>query len=167
MEQHYVSTDFGVFKMVAGKKGLQRLNLVTNEDQIPKDSLDKTPTNPYIIKAQSQLLDYFAGKRETFDVALDFTGATEFYQNVWHQLLKIPYGRTTSYQYIAERLGDKNAIRAVGQANGRNPIAIIVPCHRVIAKSGDLQGYFYGLDFKRKLLALENPKSFGEQGALF
>jgi methylated-DNA-[protein]-cysteine S-methyltransferase len=81
--------------------------------------------------------------------------------------LKIPYGHTTTYQAIAENLGDKKAVRAVGQANRHNPIAIIVPCHRCIAKSGELQGYFYGLDMKRQLLELENPLSFARQGSLF
>lgn len=167
MEQHYLKTTFGIFKIVVSTTGIQRLNLVQEEQHLSNGELDKTISNPLILSAQKQLKEYFAGKRQTFDLKLDFTGATTFHQACWKQLLKIPYGRTTSYQYIAERLGDKNAIRAVGQANRRNPIAIIVPCHRVIAKSGDLQGYFYGLGFKRKLLALENPKSFGEQGALF
>ncbi|MEL6141544.1 MAG: methylated-DNA--[protein]-cysteine S-methyltransferase, partial [Bacteroidota bacterium] len=97
--------------------------------------------------ARRQLNEYFRGQRQDFDIQMDWSEGTVFYRAVWEELCKIPYGRTTSYQYIAERLGDKNAIRAVGQANRRNPIAIIVPCHRVIAKSGDLQGYFYGLDF--------------------
>jgi methylated-DNA-[protein]-cysteine S-methyltransferase len=81
--------------------------------------------------------------------------------------MKIPYGHTTSYSAIAKQLENPDSVRAVGQANRENPIAIIIPCHRVIAKSGDLQGYFYGLDMKRKLLELENPMSFGEQGSLF
>lgn len=125
------------------------------------------PKNEHLRAAVGQLREYFAGEPQVFDLQLDWAGATEFHRGVWGELVKIPYGRTVSYQYIAERLGDKNAIRAVGQANRRNPIAIVVPCHRVIAKSGDLRGYFYGLDFKRRLLALENPRSFGEQGSLF
>jgi methylated-DNA-[protein]-cysteine S-methyltransferase len=86
---------------------------------------------------------------------------------VWNLLQEIPYGHTTSYLALADKLGDKKAVRAVGQANRHNPIAIIVPCHRCIAKNGDLQGYFYGLDTKRQLLELENPLSFARQGSLF
>lgn len=166
MEQHYYETSFGIFKFSASSKGLRMLNYV-DASAVPKGALSKKTANKIILAAIKQLDEYFAGKRETFDLPLDFSEATDYHRRVWQELLNIPYGRTTSYQFIAERLGDKNAIRAVGQANRRNPIAIVVPCHRVIAKNGDLQGYFYGLDFKRKLLALENPKSFGEQGALF
>jgi methylated-DNA-[protein]-cysteine S-methyltransferase len=82
-------------------------------------------------------------------------------------LLKVPYGHTTSYSAIANAIGQPAAVRAVGMANRNNPIAIIVPCHRVIAKTGHLQGYFYGLDVKRQLLELENPMSFARQETLF
>lgn len=166
MEQHYHETTFGIFKFGASPTGLRMLNYV-DASAVPKGALQKKTRNKIILKAVKQLEEYFAGKRQDFDLPLDFSEATDYYRKVWEELVNIPYGRTTSYQFIAEKLGDKNAIRAVGQANRRNPIAIVVPCHRVIAKNGDLQGYFYGLDFKRKLLALENPKSFGEQGALF
>ena len=114
-----------------------------------------------------QLDEYFSGERRNFDLKLDFGGAPDYYKAVWQELLKIPYGHTTSYQAIADKLGDPNAVRAVGQANRHNPIAVIVPCHRCIAKSGDLQGYFYGLAVKRQLLELENPMSFARQGSLF
>ncbi|MEM9837265.1 MAG: methylated-DNA--[protein]-cysteine S-methyltransferase [Bacteroidota bacterium] len=163
METTFLTTDFGTFKLTGGPLGLQSVRLW--EKAVPK--LDLEPQNEHLRAARRQLKEYFRGERRAFDLKLDWSEATDFYRNVWAELTKIPYGRTTSYQFIAERLGDKNAIRAVGQANGRNPIAIIVPCHRVIAKNGDLQGYFYGLDFKRRLLALENPMSFGEQGSLF
>lgn len=164
MEHSWLATDFGLFKLSASPLGLRSLRLW--EGGQPAQSAAAT-RHPVLQAAEQQLFEYFAGQREVFDLPLDWSEATDFYRQVWTELVKIPYGRTTSYQYIAEQLGDKNAIRAVGQANARNPIAIIVPCHRVIAKSGDLQGYFYGLDFKRRLLALENPASFGEQGVLF
>jgi methylated-DNA-[protein]-cysteine S-methyltransferase len=98
---------------------------------------------------------------------LDWDGAAYFNRADWGELVKIPNGRTTSYSAIAEKIGNPTAVRAVGLANRNNPIAIIVPCHRVIAKSGDLHGYFYGLDMKRRLLELENPMSFARQGSLF
>lgn len=128
------------------------------------------PTGPIpeVLKPSiQQLAAYFRGERQTFDLPLDFGDAPPFHRKVWNSLMDIPYGHTTSYQAIAEKLGDKKAVRAVGQANRHNPIAIIVPCHRCIAKSGDLQGYFYGLDTKRQLLELENPMSFARQGRLF
>lgn len=167
MEKYYCDTPFGTFSITASPFGLRSVSLVNEAKTLAKKILSGATENEFILTAERQLLEYFKGDRRQFDVPMDFSGATEFHQNVWAELVKIPYGRTTSYQYIAERLGDKNAIRAVGQANRRNPIAIIVPCHRVIAKSGDLQGYFYGLDFKRRLLALENPTSFAEQQVLF
>ena len=123
---------------------------------------------PAVLKdCVKQLDQYFKGDREYFDLELDFGAATSFNKSVWEELVKIPYGHTTTYSAIAEQIGNPAAVRAVGLANKYNPIAIVVPCHRVIAKNGDLQGYFYGLDMKRSLLELENPMSFARQGSLF
>ena len=104
-----------------------------------------------------QLEEYFAGERKTFDVPLDLWG-TPFQQEVWKALLQIPYGETRSYQDIAQSVGNPKAVRAVGGANGRNPVPVIVPCHRVIRSDGNLGGYGGGLDIKRDLLDLENRK---------
>ncbi len=160
VEAHYFSP-FGCFKLTGTANGLRSVRLVDTKPcpagPIPRE----------LRTAVQQLDEYFKQQRTDFDLSLDFSGSTFFYQSVWKELVKIPYGRTTSYLSIAEKLGDPKAIRAVGQANRNNPIAIIVPCHRVIAKSGNLQGYFYGLDFKRRLLELENPLSFARQGSLF
>ncbi|HZU48448.1 MAG TPA: methylated-DNA--[protein]-cysteine S-methyltransferase [Mycobacterium sp.] len=104
--------------------------------------------------AVDQLQAYFAGQRIAFDLELDLRGS-QFQQRVWEALLTIPYGETRSYGQIAEQIGAPGAARAVGLANGRNPIAIIVPCHRVIGTSGGLTGYGGGLDRKRTLLELE------------
>src|ERR671937_2578160 len=104
--------------------------------------------------AGEQLDQYFAGERRDFDLPLDLRG-TPFQRRVWNALLTIPYGETRSYGEIAEQIGAPGAARAVGLANGHNPIAIIVPCHRVIGASGSLTGYGGGLDRKRSLLALE------------
>lgn len=114
-----------------------------------------------------QLVEYFAGARTDFDLKLDWGGAPEFYRLVWAELLKIPFGSTTTYSAIAEALDNPNAVRAVGMANRSNPIAIVVPCHRVIGKAGELRGYFYGLDTKMLLLRHENPARFAAQGSLF
>ncbi|RMG86225.1 MAG: methylated-DNA--[protein]-cysteine S-methyltransferase [Bacteroidetes bacterium] len=160
-EKAYVSSPFGCFEIVGSAKGIRRVQLI------------ETPTCPdlpvpdCLRDCVEQLQAYFERKRTHFDLKFDWSGAPPFHVAVWRELLKIPYGHTTSYSAIAEQLGDPKSVRAVGQANKNNPIAIIVPCHRVIAKNGDLQGYFYGLDVKRKLLELENPMSFGTQGQLF
>jgi O-6-methylguanine DNA methyltransferase len=109
---------------------------------------------PYV----SELEEYFAGKRREFSFPLDLRG-TDFQQACWRALLAIPYGETRSYADIARAVGKPNAFRAVGMANNRNPIAIVVPCHRVIASDGTLCGYGGGLDVKRKLLELEGALS--------
>ena len=112
-----------------------------------------------LAKYRKQLDEYFAGKREEFTVPLDIRG-TDFQKRCWQELLKIPYGQTRSYRQIAEAVGNRNAVRAVGLANGQNPIAIIVPCHRVIASDGTLCGYGGGLDLKEELLRLEGARLF-------
>ena len=133
----------------------------------------KTPSQALLAKdgllaeATQQLIHYFKRRRTNFELPLDLSTGPPFYQAVWQQLLKIPYGHTRSYSDLAKSLGQPEAVRAVGMANRNNPIAIIVPCHRVIAKNGKLQGYFYGLDVKWKLLQIENPINFGEQTSLF
>lgn len=109
---------------------------------------------PLLKEAAAQLREYFDGTRREFALPLAFEG-TEFQQAVWKELLAIPYGKTRSYGEIAQSIGNPKACRAVGMANNRNPIAIIVPCHRVIGANGKLVGYGGGLDIKERLLALE------------
>lgn len=104
--------------------------------------------------AAKQLTEYFAHQRESFDLPLAPVG-TPFQQAVWRSLQQIPYGQTWSYADVAKHIGKPTAVRAVGAANGRNPIAILVPCHRVIGKTGNMTGYAWGLDCKKALLALE------------
>ncbi len=113
---------------------------------------------PVIKKMYAQLCEYFEGKRKIFDVPLHIDG-TSFQVKVWQELLKIPYGKTVSYKDIAAKIGNSNASRAVGMANNRNKIAIVIPCHRVIASNGDLTGYAGGLDIKKYLIELENKYS--------
>lgn len=125
------------------------------------------PEEHPVAEAVRQLAEYFAGTRQQFDLKIDWAGAPDFSQLVWKALLDIPYGKTASYSEIAERIGHPTAVRAVGMANRSNPLAIVVPCHRVIGKAGELRGYFYGLDTKMALLRHENPVRFAEQGALF
>jgi methylated-DNA-[protein]-cysteine S-methyltransferase len=107
-----------------------------------------------IVQARQQLDEYFAGTRQDFDLTVDPAG-TAFQRGVWHALQKIPYGTTTHYGALAQRIGKPSASRAVGAANGRNPISIVIPCHRVIGAGGDLTGYAGGLERKAALLRLE------------
>lgn len=109
-------------------------------------------------KAVSEIKEYLDGKRQSFTVPLEAEG-TEFQKSVWSQLRKIPYGKTTSYREIAQRICNDHAVRAVGTANGRNPLSIFVPCHRVIAASGKLAGYAGGVGVKQRLLEIEAVSS--------
>ena len=113
------------------------------------------PGHPVLKQAVAQLADYFAGRRIRFDLPLDLQGGTAFQQSVWQALLAIPRGDTTSYGALSARVGRPSAVRAVGAAVGRNPVSIIVPCHRVVGSDGSLTGYAGGLERKSALLGLE------------
>lgn len=113
------------------------------------------PDHPVLKQAIQQLTGYFAGKRTSFDLPLDLSGGTAFQQSVWQALLALPPGTTASYGQISSRIGKPAAVRAVGAAVGRNPVSIIVPCHRVMGADGSLTGYAGGLNRKTALLALE------------
>ena len=115
---------------------------------------ERNEGNPLLLEAVRQLRAYFAGALREFQLPLDIEG-TDFQKRVWRQLTTIPYGETRSYRQIAAAIGSPNAVRAVGAANGANPIAIVVPCHRVIGTSGKLVGYGGGLPLKQRLLELE------------
>lgn len=126
------------------------------------------PDNPLLQNAARQLQEYFAGHRDRFDLELDFVG-TDFQKKVWAALLTIPFGETRTYRQIAEQIGNPAAVRAVGAANGRNPISIVAPCHRVIGASGKLTGFAGGLEAKQRLLVLEGGDWYnvGKPGELF
>lgn len=111
--------------------------------------------HPVLLETERQLQEYFAGTRNQFELELDFSG-TDFQKQVWQALLTIPFGETRSYGQIAQQIGRPKAVRAVGAANGHNPISIVAPCHRVIGASGQLTGFAGGLEAKQYLLALEN-----------
>ncbi|MDB4293844.1 methylated-DNA--[protein]-cysteine S-methyltransferase [Akkermansiaceae bacterium] len=147
-----IKSPIGSLILLASKKGLtgiyfgHRIETTTLPREDPKNSVLK--------KTATQVEEYFAKDRETFDVPLDMKGSS-FQRAVWRGLSEIPYGETISYGELAERLDNPSAVRAVGTANGVNPISIIVPCHRVIGKDGSLTGYGGGLDLKLKLLQHE------------
>lgn len=115
----------------------------------------QAPQHPVLLQARSQLSDYFAGRRTSFELPLDLGTGTAFQQAVWHALLNIPSGTTRSYGALSADIGQPAAVRAVGGAIGRNPLSIIVPCHRVIGAKGALTGYAGGLERKTALLQLE------------
>ena len=115
------------------------------------------PTHPLLLETTRQLHEYFAATRRAFDLPLEFRG-TDFQRRAWSALLTIPYGETRTYGQMAAQIGNPTAVRAVGAANGRNPISIIAPCHRVIGMDGDLTGFGGGLDAKARLLSLEAPQ---------
>ena len=135
-----------------------KLNAILWEKDRPNrvrlGDLHEANDNPALLEAERQLREYFAGNRNKFELELDFTG-TDFQKQVWQALLTIPFGETRSYSQIAQQIGNPKAVRAVGAANGRNPISIIAPCHRVIGASGELTGFAGGLQAKQYLLALE------------
>ncbi|ALI06537.1 MULTISPECIES: methylated-DNA--[protein]-cysteine S-methyltransferase [Pseudomonas] len=120
--------------------------------------LEEDTQHPVLKETERQLLEYFAGQRRRFELELDFAG-TDFQVRVWHALLTIPFGETRSYRDIAVQIGQPTAVRAVGAANGRNPISIIAPCHRVIGSSGSLTGFAGGLAAKQLLLSLEGQQT--------
>lgn len=157
----YYHSPIGYFEIVGSDKGLQSLKRVARAG---KDDLNPCAL---LLDCKKQLMEYFNRQRQQFSIPLDWSTTTAFNQSVWNALLEIPYGQTTSYSDIAAKINNPKAVRAVGLANKLNPIAIIVPCHRVIGKNGDLTGYFYGLEVKQQLLELENPMSFAKQGTLF
>ena len=130
------------------------------------DAMVAVPDEPRTLLAslRRQLDEYFAGQRTAFELPLAPAG-TPFQRDVWRVLCTVPYGRTASYAQIALQVGSPAAVRAVGAANGRNPIAIVIPCHRIIGSNGTLTGYAGGLDRKRKLLSLEAPVPFSRQAA--
>lgn len=149
--QMTVESPIQAITLTATSKGIARLHLGA------KDPLKEAPSGaPGFLKATAdQLAAYFAGDLKTFDVPLDLQG-TPFQKRVWEALLQIPFGQTWSYEQQALWLGNIKLTRAVGAANGRNPVAIIVPCHRVIGKNGTLTGYAGGVDKKQSLLELES-----------
>ena len=137
-----------------------KINIIQEGEYIVKIGFDEElkdieiKETKLILKTISEIKEYLEGKRKEFDIPIKLQG-TKFQKKVWNELLKIPYGETCSYKDIAIRINNKKGVRAVGMANHNNPIAIIVPCHRVIGKNGKLVGYAGGIDIKSKLLEIE------------
>lgn len=148
-ETAYIKTPLGIATIIGDKNGISEISI--------SDEGVQSETIPVILEdAFNQLLDYFDGKRTSFDFKINPKG-TEFQKKVWQSLLEIPFGKTCSYMDLSKKLGDVKAIRAVASANGKNPLWIVVPCHRVIGTDGSLTGYAGGLWRKKWLLEHENP----------
>ncbi len=143
------------FQIIASKKGIKQLQFIKKNEKAKHDKIIKLqPDDPYMFGVFNQLEEYFDRKRKVFDIPLDIEGS-DFQIKVWNELLNIPYGKTISYKQLSKRLGNPKLLRAVGKANSTNPVAIVIPCHRVINTNGDLGGYAGGLEIKEKLLELE------------
>ncbi len=152
--QLHIDTPFGTMLLARTDNGLTGAWFVGQKDYPISIAAPEAPDDPLLRKAESQLADYFAGKRKHFDVPLDLHG-TQFQRGVWQALLAIDCGDTSSYGAVARAVGKPNAVRAVGGAVGRNPVAVIVPCHRVMGSDGSLTGYAGGLPRKVALLEIE------------
>jgi len=151
METAYIKTPLGIASIIGDENGISVIS-ISDEGQI-------STTIPFFLKeAVAQLNDYFEGNRTNFTFKLNPSG-TEFQQKVWQGLLEIPFGKTVSYMDLSKKLGDVKAIRAVASANGKNPLWIVIPCHRVIGTDGSLTGYAGGLWRKKWLLEHENPST--------
>lgn len=149
MQTAFINSPLGITKIVGDENGISVISVLSEGEvsrTIPKELKD----------AVAQLKEYFEGKRIDFDFKLNPKG-TDFQQKVWQELLNIPFGKTMSYLDLSKKLGDVKAIRAVASANGKNPLWIVIPCHRVIGTDGSLTGYAGGLWRKKWLLEHENP----------
>ena len=154
----FLDSPVGRLKLVAHETALVAVIWENeNPNRVRLAELVENPQHPILLKTVQQLNEYFQGKRQKFDLPLDFEG-TEFQQKVWQALLTIPFGETRSFKQIAEQVGNVKAVRAVGAANGKNPISIIAPCHRVVGANGKLVGFAGGLENKNILLKIEKTE---------
>ena len=149
-DSYTFNTPIGFLTIREEEKKLTKLFWEANSVQTMKNELH----SDFLYEVYTQVNEYLTGRRKQFDVPLKYQG-TQFQQSVWQELQKIPYGETRSYQEIAIGIGNGRAVRAVGQANNKNPILLIIPFHRVIHKSGDISGFACGVEVKRYLLELE------------
>lgn len=159
-ELDYIS-DYGPLRIRSNDSAILSITRITD------NSASQMEPNELCYQAKTELEEYFAGNRKEFTVDLFFDTGTEFQQRVWSHLLKIPFGNTISYGQLSNNMSSPKAIRAIASANGKNPILIMVPCHRVIGADGSLTGFSAGLDMKKGLLELEQKDKFGVQASLF
>jgi methylated-DNA-[protein]-cysteine S-methyltransferase len=147
----------GVLTLVADEEGLRHIHFENDHAMVPMDSAWRQDP-AFFTRVKGQLRAYFNGELKEFDLPLAPMG-TVFQKSVWQALQKIPYGTVASYRWVAEQIGNPRAVRAVGGANGRNPLPIVIPCHRVIGSDGSLTGFGGGLEIKQRLIDLERPRA--------
>jgi len=153
---HYYHSPIGVLKITAEEEYVTGLSLCTEEVlNVAKMQEGEDACYPLLKETCRQLTEYFSGTRTTFDLPIKYVSGTPFQHSVWNALRSIPYGETRSYEDIAVAIGNPKAVRAIGQANTRNPILLLVPCHRVINKNGSIGGFGCGVEVKKQLLQLE------------
>ncbi|MFY0594115.1 methylated-DNA--[protein]-cysteine S-methyltransferase [Roseivirga sp.] len=157
----YMDSPLGRIKIIGDADAIKMVSFIDREERETEGVLPLTVRN-----CKKQLKEYFAGKRKEFNIPVDPEG-TEFQKEVWQSLLTIPFGKTSTYAKQSTKLGDIKKIRAVGSANGKNPIAVIIPCHRVIGTDGSLTGYAGGLDKKEWLLRHEKSMPGQNQTSMF
>ncbi|MEO6098443.1 MAG: methylated-DNA--[protein]-cysteine S-methyltransferase [Fibrobacteria bacterium] len=155
--QYALKTKFGSIYLLASENGLRGVYWQKQELPLVGDFGGKDPKFVVLRNAARQIGEYLKGKRREFDLELDFSG-TPFQESVWKALRDIPFGETISYKQLATKIRNPKAVRAVGSANGKNPLCIIIPCHRVIASDGSIGGYAGGIPNKKNLLALEKRR---------
>ncbi|MGY3795334.1 methylated-DNA--[protein]-cysteine S-methyltransferase [uncultured Aquimarina sp.] len=151
MATAFIETPLGIASITGDEKGVSEISITNNTEEEHSNTIPET-----LKEAVTQLQDYFEGKRDHFDIKLNPSG-TDFQKKVWKELTKIPFGKTVTYLDIAKNLGDPKCIRAAASANGKNPLWIVIPCHRVIGSDGSLTGYAGGLWRKKWLLDHESP----------
>lgn len=155
--------NFGYFNSPIGKIRIEEENGYITAVYFVNENIDSNIENgcinDSIASCKEQLQEYFDGIRKKFDLKLKFLNGTEFQKNAWNELRRIPYGKTISYKEMAERINNPKACRAIGNANNKNPICIIIPCHRVIGSNGKMVGYAEGIDKKEFLLKLESENN--------
>ena len=152
---HYYHSPIGALKITAEEAYITGLSLE------PEDEVQETPITPMLQEACKQLEEYFSGTRTNFELPIKYVSGTPFQHSVWNALRNIPYGETRSYEDVAVAIGNPKAVRAIGQANNKNPILLLVPCHRVINKNGSIGGFGCGVEVKKQLLQLEAILSAG------
>jgi methylated-DNA-[protein]-cysteine S-methyltransferase len=157
MSATYVQTPLGIARIEGDREGVSSISVLN------KDHINETEIPEELEEVVRQLKEYFQGERQQFDFKLN-PGGTDFQKKVWASLLKIPFGKTISYLELSKKLGDPKAIRAVAAANGKNPIWIAIPCHRVVGSKGEMVGYAGGIHRKKWLL---NHESSAKQQSLF
>lgn len=151
MKGNFYNSSIGKLLLIEDEVGIKEIRLIEDADKEEEIEISESDNIKLAIK---ELKEYFEGKRREFTFNISIKG-TEFQKKVWKELIKIPYGETRSYKEIAKAIGNENASRAVGNANNKNKLAIVIPCHRVVGKNGSLVGYAYGINKKDYLLKLE------------